>query len=227
MKKLTILICMFLAVTTVYARAIKEDYTKAEEQAKVSYAFGMIMGTNLDSMPLEFDYSAFSEGLRSILESGIEPLFSEQEAYDIVETALQRAMEKMSEGNRGIESDFLIANSQRPGVMVTESGLQYEVIKDTKGDKPTIESVVRVKYEGTFVDGSPFDKSEEAEGAMIPLEMVIQGWTEGIMLMSPGSIYKLYIPSDLAYGKDGIQGIIPPYSTLIFNVELLEIMPAD
>jgi len=227
MKKLTIIICMLMAVTTVYARAIKEDYTKAEEQAKVSYAFGMIMGTNLDSMPLEFDYTAFSEGLRSILEKSIEPLMSEQEAYDIVETALQRAMEKMSEGNRSMEISFLTANSQRPGVMVTESGLQYEVIKDADGDKPTINSVVRVKYTGTFVDGSPFDKSEEADGAMIPLEMVIQGWTEGIMLMSPGSIYKLYIPSDLAYGKDGIQGMIPPYSTLIFDVELLEIMPAE
>ena len=226
MKKLTVFICMFLAVTALYARAIQEDYSKAEERAKVSYAFGMIMGSNLDSMPIEFDYNAFSEGLRSMLEKGIEAQFSEQEAYDIVETALQSAMEKMSEGNRSMEDQFLMTNSRRPEIKVTSSGLQYEVVKEAEdeSEKPNLDSVVRVKYEGTFIDGSPFDSSDEEEGSFIPLEMVIKGWTEGLMLMSPGSIYRLYIPSDLAYGKDGIQGIIPPYSTLIFYVELFEIM---
>ncbi|WP_461257211.1 FKBP-type peptidyl-prolyl cis-trans isomerase, partial [Treponema sp. R80B11-R83G3] len=106
----------------------------------------------------------------------------------------------------------------------TESGLQYEIIKSTEGEKPRKSSVVRVIYTGNFTDGRIFDRSTEEGGAYIPLENVIPGWTEGLMLMSPGSIYRLYVPSKLAYGKDGIQGVIAPYSTLVFMVELLEII---
>ena len=226
MKRLSVFICMLLAVTALYAKGIKEEYRAEEEKARVSYAFGMIMGSNLGSMPLEFDYHAFTEGLRAMLEDIAETQFSEQEAYEIVETALQEAMEKMTESNRSLEDEFLYANSLRPEVKVTESGLQYEIIKDSNGEKPATDSVVKVNYRGTFVDGTPFDSSDE-EGTFIPLEMVIEGWTEGLLLMGVGSNYRLFIPSYLAYGKDGIQGIIPPYSTLIFDVELLEITAGE
>jgi len=224
MKKLTIFLCLFLAVTALYARAIQEDYKTAEEKARVSYAFGMIIGTNLSTAPIEFDYNAFAEGMRSSIEDSIQPLFSEHEAMEIVETALHRAMEKAAESNYLLEAEFMTANSQRPGVQVTASGLQYEIIEETEGEKPKVNSIVRVNYEGTFIDGKPFDNSSDENGAYIPLELVIAGWTEGLMLMSEGSIYRFYIPSNLAYGKDGIQGIIPAYSPLIFLVELLEII---
>jgi len=142
----------------------------------------------------------------------------------MIEAALYKAEEKQSSGNKAAEDEFLATNGQRPEVKTTESGLQYEVIQDTDGAKPQKNSVVRVNYTGTFLDGRPFDSSSEEGGAYIPLENVIPGWTEGLMLMSPGSVYRLYIPSGLAYGKDGIQGVIPAYSTLIFVVELIEIM---
>ena len=221
--------CLFFAVLTLQARAIHEDYRKAEEKAKVSYAFGMAIGSNfnLSTMGIDFDYIAFAEGLKAMVEEGIQPLFSEQEAMEIIETALQDAMEKRASQNMQMEKDFLATNRQRPGIRVTESGLQYEILRNTTGEKPDSNSVVRVNYTGTFVDGSPFDSSTEEGGAYIPLELVIPGWTEGLMLMSVGSNYRLYIPSELAYGSDGIQGIIPPYSTLIFTVELLEIIESD
>jgi len=226
MKKLIIFICMLSAAAALFARGIQEDYKTAEDQARVSYAFGMIMGANLESMPIEFDYEAFSEGLRSMLEKGIEPQFSQQEAYEIVETALQQAVERLQDDNRRMEDEFLFTNSQREGVHVQPSGLQYEVIREARGEKPVLSSLVKVKYKGTFIDGSLFDSSED-DGSYIPLEMVIEGWSEGLMLMSVGSNYRLFIPSALAYGRDGIQGIIPPYSTLIFDVELLEISEGD
>jgi len=224
MKKTLVFLCMFLTVIALHARAIQDDYTAAEERAKVSYAFGMIIGNNLGTTPIDFDYDAFTDGIRAMLDESITPQFSEREAMEIVETALHHAMEKVTIENRAIETEFLSTNSQRPEVRITQTGLQYEIIENNDGEKPNANSVVRVNYTGTFVDGTPFDSSMEEGGAYIPLEMVIEGWTEGLMMMSPGSIYKFFIPSNLAYGRDGIQGVIPPYSTLIFLVELLEII---
>jgi FKBP-type peptidyl-prolyl cis-trans isomerase len=207
-----------------HARAIQEDYRAAEEKARVSYAFGMIIGSNLGTAPIDFDYDAFTNGIRAMLDDSMIAQFSEQEAMEIVETALHKAMERVTAINHEAEEEFLANNGQRPEVQTTESGLQYEIIEATDGEKPRADSIVRVNYTGIFIDGSPFDSSDEEGGMHIPLELVIRGWTEGIMLMSPGSIYRFFIPSHLAYGREGIQGIIPPYSTLIFMVELLEII---
>jgi len=226
MKKLFIIVCLLLPAFSLQARAIQEDYKKADDKAKISYAFGMLMASNLKSIDLELDYKAFTDGVKAILED-LELQFSEQEAMEIVESAIQISMDKTSEENKRREVEFLTKNSQRPEIKVTPSGLQYEVITETNGEKPNAKSVVRVYYTGTFIDGTPFDSSNEDDGAFIPLEMVISGWTEGLTLMSVGSKYRFYIPSDLAYGKDGIQSIIPPYSTLIFTVELLEITEGD
>jgi len=226
MKKLIIFLCLFMAVTALYAKAIQEDYRKADEKAQLSYAFGMAIGSNfnLGEMGLEFNYDAFAQGLKDMVEDE-QTQFSEQEAMELIETALQNASQKKSEQNRMAEYDFLTANMKRPEVMVSETGLQYEILKNSKGERPKEDSVVRVHYTGTFIDGKPFDSSSsDTDGAYIPLDMVIPGWAEGLLLMTVGSQYRLFIPSDLAYGSDGIQGIIPPYSTLIFTVELLEIV---
>jgi FKBP-type peptidyl-prolyl cis-trans isomerase len=225
MKKIVIFLCLFFTVFILYAKGIQEDNKNAEEKARVSYAFGMIIGSNLglNQMGVEFDYNAFTEGLKAVIEGG-QTRISEQEAMEIIETALYNAEEKQSTGNKTAEDEFLAANGQREEIKTTASGLQYEIIQNAEGEKPKNTSVVRVNYTGTFLDGRPFDSSSEEDGAHIPLEHVIPGWTEGLMLMSPGSVYRLYIPSNLAYGKDGIQGVIPPYSTLVFMVELIEII---
>ena len=226
MKKLIFLVCLFLSVVILHAKAIQEDIRKADETIQISYAFGMLFGSNLSTIPLEFDYEAFAEGFKAMILEEIEPQFTEQEAIEIVETAMHFAMERVSEENRRKEIEFLAGNSRRPEVHMTPSGLQYEIINETDGQKPQFNSIVRVNYTGTFIDGTVFDMSD-SEGAYIPIEMVIPGWTEGLMLMSVGSTYLLYIPSSLAYGRNGIQNIIPPYSTLIFSVELIEIMDSE
>jgi FKBP-type peptidyl-prolyl cis-trans isomerase len=213
---------MFLSVLVLHARAIQEDYRNAEEKARISYAFGMLFGSNLSTTPLEFDYNAFTEGFKAMFE-GAETQFTQQEAVEIVETAMYNAMEIVAEENQRREEEFLANNSRRPEVQITPSGLQYEIILEANGEKPAFNSVVAVYYEGNFIDGSLFDSSE-GEAVHIPLDMVIPGWTEGLMLMSTGSKYRIYIPSNLAYGRNGVQNFIPPYSTLIFTVELLEIL---
>ena len=229
MKKLSIVfLCLLFSVTALHARAIQEDYKMAEEKARVSYAIGMIIANNFDlgSLGLEYDYNAMADGIKAVTE-GIWPEFSIFEAIEIVETALYDAMEIIAEQNWNAENEFLISNSMLDSILFTPSGLQYEIIEEGNGDKPHAESVVRVHYIGTFTDGRVFDSSYEEEGAYIPLDMVIPGWAEGVMLMSVGSIYRIIIPSHLAYGREGIQGIIPPYTPLIFMVELLEVMDDD
>jgi len=227
MKKLLIFLCLFLSVLALYARAIQEDYRSADEKAQVSYSFGMVIGNNLRTYGIDFDYDAFRDGVMAVVEDGMSPQFTEQEAMEIIDTALQVSMDRRSAQNRLTEEAFLARNREKPNVIVTQSGLQYEILVETDGEKPASDSIVRVNYVGTFLDGSPFDSSTDEEGAYIPLDMVIKGWTEGLMLMSVGSSYRLYIPSTLAYGREGINPIIPPYSTLIFTVELLEILSPD
>ncbi len=220
MKKLLIFVCLIFITLSLYAKAIQEDMEQADEKTRVSYAFGMLMASNLSTLDMEFNYAAFTEGVKNMFEkSGLR--FTEQEAMEIVETAIQIASERKAEENRINEELFLAQNKERPGIQVTESGLQYEILVQTEGEKPLANSTVRVHYEGVFLDG---DKSSDEDGAFIPLEMVVPGWTEGLMLMSVGSKYRLYIPSSLAYGQDGIQSVIPPFSTLVFTVELLEII---
>jgi FKBP-type peptidyl-prolyl cis-trans isomerase len=226
MKKPIILICLFYSVLALHAKAIEEDYEMISEKTRVSYAFGMLFGSNVSTVPLEFDYNAFTEGFKAMVED-YEPRLTQQEAVEIVETAMYNAMEKVAEANRIREEEFLAVNSQRSGVHVTPSGLQYEILIDMDGEKPASDSVVVVNYKVTLTDGTHIDKSDDSGGAIIPLDVVITGWAEGLMLMSKGSVYRLYIPSHLAYGKDGIQNFIPQYSTLVFTVELLGITDPD
>lgn len=139
-----------------------------------------------------------------------------KQGIDFVMKASARAKE---EGEK-----FLAENAKRPEVKTTASGLQYEVIEATLGQKPSATDKVRVHYEGTLIDGTVFDSSyKRGESISFPLNGVIKGWTEGLQLMSVGSKYKLYIPYDLAYGAQGAGGSIPPYAALIFTVELLGI----
>ncbi len=120
--------------------------------------------------------------------------------------------------------DFLLANAKKPGIQTTASGLQYEVLREGSGPKPSATSTVEVHYEGRLINGQVFDSSyERNESISFPLNRVIRGWTEGLQLMPTGSKYRLFIPSELGYGARGAGADIPPHATLIFDVELLGI----
>ncbi len=120
--------------------------------------------------------------------------------------------------------NFLAANGKKPGVVTTASGLQYKVVRDATGQKPTKNSEVEVHYKGTLIDGTVFDSSyDRGESISFFLNQVIPGWSEGVQLMPVGAKYEFYIPFELAYGPNGIPGVIPAHSTLIFEVELLKI----
>ena len=169
---------------------------------------------------LETNYDLIKQGF-------INGLYNYTEQFDIqaANMYLDGVINRMKYGATKAEGEkFLEENKLRDGVQVTESGLQYEVLVQGKGKKPTAEQTVKVHYEGTLIDGTVFDSSyKRGEPIEFALNGVIQGWTEGLQLMSVGSKYKLYIPYELGYGERGAGQSIPPYSALIFTVELLEI----
>jgi FKBP-type peptidyl-prolyl cis-trans isomerase len=227
MKQLLFFLLILFAALSLHAKGIAEEAALAGEKADTSYAFGLVIGGDLKTTGMEFDYAAFGQGLRDAVEGG-EPRFSTEEAVERVQTAFQAAMEKRAAENQAMEARYLSENGQKNGVVTTESGLQYEVITEGKGEKPGARDMVRVNYEGTLTDGKVFDSSwDRGEPTEFPIDGVIPGWSEGVRLMTVGSTYRFFIPSSLAYGPQGAGQIIPPYSTLIFKVELLEILPRE
>jgi len=222
MKHYALALFLFIAAVTVHAKGIREDTDMADEKARISYAFGMTVGNDLKQAGLEMDYSAFTEGLKNAMEQE-QAALGQDEALEIVQTAFEKAMAKQAEELRVKEENFLAGNAQNEGVISTPSGLQYTVLVEGNGPKPSPNDIVRVRYEGALTDGTVFDGSNTDKGEEIPLDMVIPGWAEGIQLMNVGGKYKLYIPSRLAYGERGAGQVIPPYSTLVFTIELLEI----
>jgi len=211
----------------VHANGIREDIDYTGEKARTSYAFGMTVGGDLKQAGLEMDYSAFVEGLRAAMEQR-QTVMDRDEALEIVQNAFESTLRKQSAELQAKEDTFLAANAKQPGISITDSGLQYEVITKGTGPQPTINDIVQVHYEGALTNGAVFDSSyAREEPEEIPLNMVIPGWAEGIMLMNVGSKYRIFIPSSMAYGERGAGQIIPPFSTLVFTVELLDILPEE
>lgn len=128
--------------------------------------------------------------------------------------------EVLADANADVGKDFLAQNAKKPGIMTTASGLQYQVISEGTGEKPSATDKVVVNYRGTFISGDEFDAGK---GIGFPLNRVIAGWTEGLQLMKEGAKYRLFVPSDLAYGERGAGGLIPPNTALIFDVELVKV----
>ncbi|MBO5552909.1 MAG: FKBP-type peptidyl-prolyl cis-trans isomerase [Paludibacteraceae bacterium] len=191
---------------------------------KISYALGLSMGQNLASSGVEsLNYQDLAAGIEDVLTKQ-QPKISYQEAQQVLNSFFQELEQKIAGTAKAEGEKFLAENAKREGVKVTASGLQYEILEPSLGQKPKATDTVRVHYEGTLIDGTVFDSSyKRGESITFPLNGVIKGWTEGLQLMSIGSKYKFFIPYQLAYGERGAGASIPPYAALIFTVELLGI----
>lgn len=200
---------------------------------KLSYALGLGIGQQLKQMGLKDDLKIedFAQSITDILNDN-ELKVSNAEAQALVNAYFQQMEERMQKenaekGKKALEEGrvFLENNGKRPEVTTTKSGLQYEILKEGNGKHPKATDKVRCHYKGTLIDGTVFDSSyQRNEPAVFGLNQVITGWTEGVQLMGEGAKYRFYIPYLLAYGEGGAGASIPPYSTLIFDVELLEVL---
>ncbi|OFZ55459.1 MAG: peptidylprolyl isomerase [Bacteroidetes bacterium RIFCSPHIGHO2_02_FULL_44_7] len=197
----------------------------SEEITDVSYCVGMSLGGSLMQQNLnELNVSAMAEAIQDAF-AGKQARFSVEEANQIIQGYLKVKGEKEFAQFKTDGEAFLAANGERPEVNTTASGLQYEILEEGAGEKPTLENSVTVHYHGTLTDGTVFDSSvERGNPATFGVGQVIAGWTEALQLMPKGAKYKLYIPQELAYGASPHPGgAIKPFMALIFEVELIEI----
>ena len=199
---------------------------------KLSYALGMSMGHNfMGSGIKELNVQDFANGVAAVYE-GKKPEMTYEQAKQTVqeffmqlEKEMQEANQKAAKQNREIGEAFLSENAKREGVKTTASGLQYEVLESGNGAQPTANDRVEVHYTGKLIDGTVFDSSvERGVPATFGVTQVIPGWVEALQLMHEGDQWRLYIPSDLAYGPYGAGGLIGPDTTLIFDVQLLRVI---
>ncbi|MDE6217872.1 MAG: FKBP-type peptidyl-prolyl cis-trans isomerase [Muribaculaceae bacterium] len=191
---------------------------------KLSYAWGLAMGNQLKAMGVSnLDPQSYTDAVKSVFE-GTKAEMEPEEAQKLINEYLTELQEKATKAAREAGEKFLADNKQDERVKETASGLQYIVEKEGEGKQPTAQSEVTVHYTGRLLDGTVFDSSvNRGEPATFPLNQVIPGWTEGVQLMKEGAKYRFFIPSDLAYGPSGIPNVIPPHSTLIFDVELIKV----
>ncbi|WP_067516622.1 FKBP-type peptidyl-prolyl cis-trans isomerase [Endozoicomonas ascidiicola] len=205
---------------------MSDTYKTMEE--RVSYGIGRQMGDQLASNPVPgISIDAVLAGLADSL-NGVESAVSHEDLHVAFSEMQQRLQAEEAERAKVLAAEgeaFLAENAKREGVQVTESGLQFEIITEGSGEKPSRESTVRTHYHGTLIDGSVFDSSvQRGEPAEFPVGGVIAGWTEALQMMNTGSKWKLFVPYNLAYGERGAGGAIGPYTTLVFEVELLDIV---
>ena len=191
---------------------------------KLSYAWGLAMGMQLKGMGInELEFDSFMDGVKVSFDGGTREI-SPEEAQKLINDYLEELQNKATAAAKAEAQVFLDENAAKEGVKVTASGLQYKVLKEGEGIRPTAEDEVTVHYTGKLLNGTVFDSSvSRGEPATFPLNRVIPGWTEGVQLMNEGAKYEFFIPSDLAYGPQGIPNVIPPHSTLIFEVELIKV----
>ena len=190
----------------------------------VSYSLGVNIGENLKTQFPDINLKNFELAIKNVLDNQKEPKISGADAQKVIQNYFQKQQAKASESVIEEGKKFLTENSKKDGVVTLESGLQYEIIKSGEGAKPTINDQVTTHYHGTLLDGTVFDSSvERGQPATFPVSGVIKGWTEALQLMTVGSKWKLFVPYDLAYGERGAGPKIGPYTTLIFEVELISI----
>ena len=192
---------------------------------KFSYAIGLGIGQNLLSMGAQgINVEDFAQAIADVLNRN-ETAISHNEAREIVNKYFAELEAKMNAENIEKGKTFLAENAKKEGIITLPSGLQYEVITEGNGKKPGATDRVKCHYEGTLIDGTLFDSSvKRSQPAVFGVNQVIKGWVEALQLMSEGAKWRLFIPSDLGYGAQGAGEMIPPHSTLIFEVELIEVL---
>lgn len=192
---------------------------------KVSYALGMSVANNiLASGVKDLNIDEFVNAVKAML-TNQQPSLSFEEAQQVLTEYFTKLQDEQIKALKADGEAFLAENAKKEGVVTLPSGLQYKVITEGNGNKPTADQQVKCHYEGTLINGAKFDSSyDRNEPAVFPVNGVIQGWVEALQLMPVGSKWELYIPYNLAYGERGAGQSIPPFSTLVFTVELLEIL---
>ncbi len=227
MKKtiLTAIVCMSMAAPLL---ADGTNNILTDEKSKVSYAIGLSYGSSLKMHGVEVDDSLFLKGFQDAM-SGGNPLLTQLEVHQILSEYQKTLMAKQQalQAERGLKAKtegeaFLATNKNNPGVITLPDGLQYQVLKAGTGPIPSAASTVTANYSGKFVSGEEFDSSaKQGHPGQFPVTGVIHGWTEALQLMPVGSKWRLFVPSDLAYGPQGRPPVIPPNCTLVFDIELL------
>lgn len=192
---------------------------------KISYALGLGIGQQLKSMNIEdFDLSEFSRSIKEVM-AGEKTDITAREAQTMLNEYFQKKEAEDAKKNIAAGKAYLEENGKREGVVTTKSGLQYEVLTEGTGNSPKATDKVRCHYEGRLTDGTVFDSSyQRGEPADFGLNQVIAGWTEGVQLMKEGAKYRFHIPYLLGYGERGAGASIPPYATLVFDVELIKVL---
>lgn len=241
-KRIKLLLCMIFLLIPAAGCAAEDAKTEAKtgevtlESAKdrISYTIGLNIGRDFANQDMDIDPDLVMLGIQDAL-AGKEPRLSEEEMMAEIQAFQQEMQAKaqakfaqMAEENRAEGEAFLAANAEQEGVIVTDSGLQYKVIEEGEGESPDKSDTVTVHYTGTLIDGTKFDSSvDRGQPATFPVGGVIPGWTEALQLMKPGAKYQLFIPAELAYGERGAGQDIGPNETLIFDVELISVKPAE
>lgn len=192
---------------------------------KISYALGLSIGNNFQNSGINnLQVEDFVKGLNDVL-SGAQPAISYDEAKQVINEYFMNLQKQKLELNKKAGEEFLAINKEKAGVVTLASGLQYQVLQNGEGVKPTAQDKVKCHYHGTLINGTVFDSSvQRGQPAVFGVSQVIPGWVEALQLMSVGSKWRLFIPAELAYGEQGAGDVIEPNSTLIFDVELLEIV---
>jgi FKBP-type peptidyl-prolyl cis-trans isomerase FklB len=208
---------------------VAQEKTQFKDQTdKASYAIGLNIGQNLSKQKVPINPDAFTAGVKDGI-SG-KPKMSEGEIKETMATFekdMVKRQKEAAEKNAKEGEKFLAQNKSKPGVKTTASGLQYKMIKEGNGLQPKATDTVTVNYEGKLVDGTVFDSSyKRGQPATFPLNQVIPGWTEGLQLMKVGGKYQLFVPASLGYGERAMGQDITPNSTLVFEIELLDVKPA-
>jgi FKBP-type peptidyl-prolyl cis-trans isomerase FklB len=230
--KAKIIVCVGLAILAGSISA-QDKLNLQDKKQRISYSIGADIGNNFKRNDIEVDVKALAAGMADALAG--KTALTDAEIRDTIAAfrtemmeKFQKKQEELAQKNLKEGEEFLAANAKKEGVKVTKSGLQYQVIKSGKGKTPKATDSVKAHYHGTLIDGTVFDSSvERNEPAVFPVSGVIPGWTEVLQMMKEGDKWKVFIPAKLAYGERGAGQKIPPNSVLIFEIELLEVLPPE